>query len=73
MNKTLITIIDFSDCEARRMKKKGHGGVRCFVKTPKGIIYVVKPEHLNQTLNEVMARIIIKAIGFHRIRIYKDE
>ncbi len=67
MNKDSITIIDFNDCEARRMKKEGLGGVRGFVKTLEGIIYVVKPEHLNQTLNEVMAQIIIKAIGLDSI------
>lgn len=56
-------IINFYECQTKRMDEKGMGGVRGLVKTPDNIIYVVNPEALNQTLNEIMAQIILKALG----------
>lgn len=58
-----IKVIDFNECQTRRMKERGLGGVRGLVKTEDNIIYVVKPEALNQTLNEIMAQIIINFLG----------
>ena len=58
-----IKIIEFSECQTQRMKERGLGGVRGLVKTKDNVTYVVKPEALNQTLNEIMAQIIINFLG----------
>lgn len=62
MNKSSKEIIDFSECKTKRMKKKGLGGTRYLVTTKDNITYVVKPDNLNQTLNEVMVQILIKSL-----------
>lgn len=49
------------------MKTRGLGGVRGLVTTNEGITYVVKPECLNQTLNEVMVQILLKSLGLDSI------
>lgn len=57
-------IIDFNECQAMRVNgKKGMGGVRWLVKIKDKVVYVVKFESSNQTLNEIMAQIIIKSLG----------
>lgn len=67
VNKSTIKIIDFNECKTRRMKKKGLGGTRFLVTTKDNITYVVKPDNLNQTLNEVMVQILIKSLGLTSI------
>lgn len=62
-----MKIIDFNECETWRMKEKGLGGIRGFVKTKENEVYVVKPESLNQTLNEIMAQIILNSLGLSSI------
>lgn len=62
-----INVIDFSECQTWRMKEKGLGGIRGFVKTKENEVYVVKPESLNQTLNEIMAQIILNSLGLRSI------
>lgn len=64
-NKTKV--IDFNECQTWRMKEKGLGGIRGFVKTKENEVYVVKPESLNQTLNEIMAQIILNSLGLSSI------
>lgn len=67
ISKSSIEIIDFNECGTRRMKKKGLGGTRYLVTTKENITYVVKPDNLNQTLNEIMEQILIKALGLTSI------
>jgi len=62
-----IKVIDFKECQTWRMKEKGLGGIRGFVKTKENEVYVVKPESLNQTLNEIMAQIILNSLGLSSI------
>lgn len=64
-NKTKV--IDFNECQTWRMKEKGLGGIRGFVKTKENEVYVVKPESLDQTLNEIMAQIILNSLGLSSI------
>lgn len=54
-----IKVIDFNECEIWRMKEEDLDGVRVFARTKDDEVFVVKPKALNQTLNEVMAQIII--------------
>ena len=56
-------IIDFNKCEIKRMRERGLGGVRLLVRETSGATYIVKPESLTQTLNEVMGQIILNSIG----------
>lgn len=67
MSRSSIEIIDFNECKTRRMNKKGLGGTRYLVTSKENITYVVKPDNLNQTLNEIMAQILIKALGLTSI------
>lgn len=62
-----IKIISFDECKIKRMRDRGMGGVRGLVTTNEGITYVAKPECLNQTLNEVMAQIMLKSLGLYSI------
>ena len=45
------------------MKERGLGGTRYLVTTKDNITYVVKPDNLSQTLNEVMVQILIKSLN----------
>lgn len=45
------------------MRERGLGGVRLLVRETSGATYIVKPESLTQTLNEVMGQIILNSIG----------
>lgn len=67
MNQTNIRIVDFNDCETEKMKETGLGGTRGLVTTKENITYVVKPDNLNQTLNEIMVQIFLKALGLSSI------
>jgi len=58
-----IRLIDEDILSVTTMKEKGFGGTRYLVTTEDNNTYVAKIEYLNQTLNEVMAQIIIKSIG----------
>mgnify|MGYP006987512891 CR=1 FL=1 len=58
-----IRIIDFNDCNTGKMKERGLGGTRYLVTTKDNITYVVKPDNLSQTLNEVMVQILIKSLN----------
>lgn len=62
-----IKIIDFNECQTWRMKEEGLGGVRVFARTEDDEVFVVKPKALNQTLNEVMAQIILNSLGLTSI------
>lgn len=62
-----IKIINFNECDTDLMEERGFGGVRGLVKTKGNVAYLVKPENLNQTLNEVMAQIMIKSLGLTSI------
>lgn len=58
-----IEVIDFNNCTSERMKEEGFGGIRVMVTKKENVTYVVKPQNLNQTLNEIMAQIMLKSLG----------
>lgn len=67
MTQLCIKIIDFNECETEKMNETGLGGTRGLVTTKENITYVVKPDNLNQSLNEIMAQIFLKALGLSSI------
>ena len=67
MDEHNIKIIDFDECTTKKMRAKGYGGVRGFVTTKEGLTYVVKPENLNQVINEVVGQIILGVMGLKQI------